>query len=46
MHQRYVIRYASRQIKVHENKYTTNDLEFVAVVFMLRIWRHYRNWVR
>ncbi|GJV39115.1 putative reverse transcriptase domain-containing protein [Tanacetum coccineum] len=36
-----VIAYASRQLKIHENNYTTNDLEFGAVVFALKIWRHY-----
>ncbi|KAH0642150.1 hypothetical protein KY290_033750 [Solanum tuberosum] len=36
-----VIAYASRQLKVHENNYPTHDLELVAVVFPLKIWRHY-----
>nr|GFC68284.1 putative reverse transcriptase domain-containing protein [Tanacetum cinerariifolium] len=36
-----VISYASRQLKIHEKKYTTNDLELGAVVFALKIWRHY-----
>ncbi|GKE88980.1 putative reverse transcriptase domain-containing protein, partial [Tanacetum coccineum] len=36
-----VIAYASRQLKIHENNYTTHDLEFRAVVFALKIWRHY-----
>lgn len=36
-----VIAYASRQLKVHEENYLTLDLELVAVVFALRIWRHY-----
>nr|GEY00842.1 putative reverse transcriptase domain-containing protein [Tanacetum cinerariifolium] len=36
-----VITYASRQLKVHEENYTTHDLEFGAVVFALRLWRHY-----
>nr|GEV77291.1 retrotransposon protein, putative, Ty3-gypsy subclass [Tanacetum cinerariifolium] len=36
-----VISYASRQLKIHEKKYTTHDLEFGAVVFALKIWRHY-----
>ena len=36
-----VIAYASRQLKVHENNYTTHDLELGAVVFALKIWRHY-----
>ncbi|GJV20533.1 putative nucleotidyltransferase, ribonuclease H, partial [Tanacetum coccineum] len=36
-----VITYASRQLKVHEENYTTHDLELGAVVFTLRLWRHY-----
>nr|GEY46642.1 putative reverse transcriptase domain-containing protein [Tanacetum cinerariifolium] len=36
-----VISYASRQLKVHEKNYTTYDLELGAVVFALKIWRHY-----
>ncbi|GKF86126.1 putative reverse transcriptase domain-containing protein, partial [Tanacetum coccineum] len=36
-----VISYASRQLKIHEKNYTTHDLELVAVVFALKIWRHY-----
>ncbi|GJY79602.1 putative reverse transcriptase domain-containing protein [Tanacetum coccineum] len=34
-------RRASRQLKVHEENYTTHDLELGAVVFALRLWRHY-----
>ncbi|GKB78522.1 putative reverse transcriptase domain-containing protein [Tanacetum coccineum] len=36
-----VIAYASRQLKIHEKNYTTRDLELGAVVFALKIWRHY-----
>ncbi|GKE68682.1 putative reverse transcriptase domain-containing protein [Tanacetum coccineum] len=36
-----VIAYASRQLKIHEKNYTTHDLELGAVVFPLKIWRHY-----
>ncbi|GJT27235.1 putative reverse transcriptase domain-containing protein [Tanacetum coccineum] len=36
-----VIAYASRQLKIHEENYTTHDLELGAVVFALKIWRHY-----
>nr|GFA21511.1 putative reverse transcriptase domain-containing protein [Tanacetum cinerariifolium] len=36
-----VISYASRQLKVHEKNYTTHDLELGAVVFALKMWRHY-----
>ncbi|KAJ9546328.1 hypothetical protein OSB04_018871 [Centaurea solstitialis] len=36
-----VIAYASRQLKPHEANYPTHDLELAAVVFALKIWRHY-----
>ncbi|GJW36366.1 putative reverse transcriptase domain-containing protein [Tanacetum coccineum] len=36
-----VIAYASRQLKLHEKNYTTHDLELRAVVFALKIWKHY-----
>nr|GEW91401.1 putative reverse transcriptase domain-containing protein [Tanacetum cinerariifolium] len=36
-----VIAFASRQLKVHEQNYTTHDLELGSVVFALNIWRHY-----
>ena len=33
--------YASRKLKPHEKNYLTHDLELVAIVFALKIWRHY-----
>nr|GEV48241.1 reverse transcriptase domain-containing protein [Tanacetum cinerariifolium] len=36
-----VIAYASRQLKVHEQNYTTHDIELGSVVFALKMWRHY-----
>ncbi|XP_028107291.1 uncharacterized protein LOC114306274 [Camellia sinensis] len=36
-----VIAYASRQLKPHEKSYSMHDLELAAVVFALKIWRHY-----
>ena len=36
-----LIVYASRQLKKHEENYPTHDLELAAVVFALKIWRHY-----
>nr|GEU81420.1 hypothetical protein [Tanacetum cinerariifolium] len=36
-----IIAYASRQLKIHEKNYTTHDLELRAVVFGLKMWRHY-----
>nr|GEY48689.1 retrotransposon protein, putative, Ty3-gypsy subclass [Tanacetum cinerariifolium] len=39
-----VIAYASRQLKVHEQNYTTHDLELGSVVFALKI-RRQRRWL-
>ncbi|XP_021717296.1 uncharacterized protein LOC110685141 [Chenopodium quinoa] len=36
-----VIAYASRQLKPYEGNYPTHDLELAAIVFALKIWRHY-----
>jgi hypothetical protein len=36
-----VVAYASRQVRKHEVTYLTHDLELVAVVHALKIWRHY-----
>lgn len=36
-----VIAYASRQLKPYEQNYPTHDLELAAVIFALKIWRHY-----
>nr|GEW72531.1 retrovirus-related Pol polyprotein from transposon 17.6 [Tanacetum cinerariifolium] len=36
-----VIAYASHQLKIHEKNYMTHDLELGAVVFALKMWRHY-----
>ncbi|GJX69147.1 putative reverse transcriptase domain-containing protein [Tanacetum coccineum] len=41
MQQEKVIAYASRQLKPDEENYTTHDLGLGAVVFVLKIWRHY-----
>nr|GFB46573.1 reverse transcriptase domain-containing protein [Tanacetum cinerariifolium] len=36
-----VIAYTSHQLKIHKKNYMTRDLELGAVVFALKIWRHY-----
>ncbi|XP_012472475.1 uncharacterized protein LOC105789652 [Gossypium raimondii] len=36
-----VVVYVSRQLKQNEGNYPTHDLELTAVVFALKIWRHY-----
>ncbi|KAA0042118.1 pol protein [Cucumis melo var. makuwa] len=41
MQQGKVVAYDSRQLKNHEQNYLTHDLELAAVVFALKIWRHY-----
>jgi hypothetical protein len=37
----HVVAYASRQLRKHEEKYPTHDLELAAVGDVLKIWRHY-----
>lgn len=39
----HVIAYASRQLKVPELNYPTQDLELNVVVFALKIQKHYIN---
>ena len=41
MQEKKVMAYSSRQLKVHERNYPTHDLELAAIVFVLKIWRHY-----
>ena len=36
-----VIVYGSRQLKNHEQNYPTHDMQLAAIVFALKIWRHY-----
>lgn len=36
-----VVAYASRQLKPHEKRYPTHDSELAAIVFALKMWRHY-----
>ena len=36
-----VVAYISRRLKPHEGRYPTHDLELAAVVFALKMWRHY-----
>ena len=36
-----VVAYGSRQLKNHEKNYPAHDMELAAVVFALKIWRHY-----
>ncbi|WP_423778272.1 RNase H-like domain-containing protein [Enterobacter hormaechei] len=41
MQERRVNAYGSRQLRSHELNYPTHDLELAAVVFALKLWRHY-----
>ena len=36
-----IVAYGSCRLKNHEQNYPTHDLELAAVVFALKIWRHY-----
>ena len=36
-----VVSYTSRQLKPHEKNYPRHNLELAAIVFLLKIWRHY-----
>ena len=36
-----VVAYGSRQLKEHEKRYATNDLELAAVLMALKMWKHY-----
>ena len=36
-----VVAYASRQLRIHKHNYLTHDLELAAIVFALKVWRHY-----
>jgi hypothetical protein len=37
----HVVAYASRQLRKHEERYPTHDLELAVVVHALKTWRHY-----
>jgi hypothetical protein len=37
----HAIAYASRQLRRHEEHYPTHDLELLAVIHTLKVWRHY-----
>ena len=36
-----VVAYTSKQLKLHGKNYPMHDLELIAIVFALKIWRHY-----
>jgi hypothetical protein len=41
MQDRRVIAYISRKLRRHEENYATQDLELLAIVYALKVWRHY-----
>jgi hypothetical protein len=41
MQDNHVVCYESRKLKEHEKNYVTHDLELVAIVHALKMWRHY-----
>ena len=41
MQDRRVIAYISRKLRRHEEKYATHDLELLAIIYALKVWRHY-----
>ena len=36
-----VIAYISRKLRRHEENYVTHDLELLAIIYALKVWRHY-----
>ena len=36
-----IVAYASRQLKKHEQNYPVHDLELIAIITALKIWRHH-----
>jgi hypothetical protein len=36
-----VIAYIWRKLRRHEKNYATHDLELLAIVYALKVWRHY-----
>ena len=41
MQDNHVVCYESRKLKEHEKNYDTHDLELVAIVHALNMWRNY-----
>jgi hypothetical protein len=36
-----VITYISRKLRRHEENYATHNLELLAIIYALKVWRHY-----
>src|SRR4051812_49397793 len=41
LQERHVIAYGSRQLRTYEDNYPTHDLKLAAVIYALKLWRHY-----
>ena len=41
MQDNHMVCYESRKMKEHEKNYSSHDLEMVAIVTTLKMWRHY-----
>ena len=41
MQDNHMVCYESRKLKEHETNYATYDLELIAIVHALNMWRHY-----
>ena len=41
MRERSVVCYESMKLNEHDQKYVTHDLEFLAIIHALKMWRHY-----
>ena len=41
LQENYVVAYEYRKLKEHEKNYVTHDLELVAIIYALKMWRHY-----
>ena len=41
MQDKRVIAYISRKMRGHEENYVTHDLELLAILYDLKVWRHY-----
>ena len=36
-----VIAYISRKLRRHDENYATHDFELLAIIYALKVWRHY-----
>lgn len=41
MQEGHAVAYESRKLRIHEKNYAIHDLELLAVIYALKLWRHY-----